>query len=47
MEHSTTSLNPTKGSAIRPVANPIIFAGVQGNYSNIGIQVNPNQNQSL
>ena len=43
----TTSLNPTKGSAIRPVANPIIFAGVQGNYSNIGIQVNPNQNQSL
>ena len=41
----STSIN-TPSQVINPTVNPVVFAGAQGQYVNIGILVNPNQNLS-
>ena len=42
----STSINkPTQ--TINPTVNPVVFAGAAGQYANIGILINPNQNLSL
>ena len=40
----STSVNTTIQA---PMINPSVFAGAQGEYVNIGILINPNQNQNL
>jgi len=42
----STSIN-TPSQVINPTVNPTVFAGAQGQYANIGILINPNQNLSL
>ena len=42
----STSIN-TPIQTINPTVNPTVFAGAQGEYANIGILINPNQNLSL
>jgi len=41
----STSIN-TPSEVINPTVNPAVFAGAQGEYVNIGILINPNQNLS-
>ena len=42
----STSIN-TPSQVINPTVNPVVFAGAEGQYVNIGILINPNQNLSL
>ena len=42
----STSIN-TPSEVINPTVNPIVFAGAQGDYVNIGILINSNQNLNL
>ncbi len=42
----STSIN-TPSQVINPTVNPTVFAGAEGQYVNIGILINPNQNLSL
>ena len=41
----STSIN-TPSEVINPTVSPSVFAGAQGDYDNIGILINPNQNLS-